>query len=120
MHELSIAQHIVEIVQQYVDPADEKNVAAIRLKVGAVAGVAADSLDFSFHAITADTPLMNARLEIESAPFRIECSACGAVSENDTGIAVCNFCGSVETKVLSGAELEMTEIELLDAVQVST
>ncbi len=120
MHELSIAQHIVEIVQQYVDPADEKIVAAIRLKIGAVAGVAADSLEFSFHAITADTPLMNARLEIESVPFRIECSTCGAVSENETGIAVCIFCGSMEAKVMSGAELEMTEIEILDAVQVST
>ncbi|MFZ1978613.1 MAG: hydrogenase maturation nickel metallochaperone HypA [Bacteroidota bacterium] len=120
MHELSIAQHIVEIVQQYVDPVNVKNVAAIRLKVGAVAGVVADSLEFSFHAITADTPLMKARLEIEHVPFRIECSICGVVSENETGIIVCDSCGSPDAKVLSGAELEMTEIEILEAVQVVT
>jgi hydrogenase nickel incorporation protein HypA/HybF len=119
MHELSIAQNIVELVRQHVNPADAKNVAAIRLKVGAVAGVAADSLEFSFHAITADTPLKNTRLEIEHIPFRVECLKCGVVSENETGIVVCDTCGSPDAKVLSGTELDMTEIEILEAVQAA-
>jgi Zn finger protein HypA/HybF involved in hydrogenase expression len=63
---------------------------------------------------------MNARLEIENVPFRIECLKCGAVSENESGSIVCESCGSMETKVLSGTELDMTEIEISEAVKVVT
>jgi hydrogenase nickel incorporation protein HypA/HybF len=112
MHELSIAQSIVEIIQQHVPVAEQDRVRAVRVKIGAVAGVVPDSLAFSFQAITAESVLKNARLEIESIPFQIHCTACGVTSENEAGFAQCTTCGSTETKILSGSEMHITEIEL--------
>ena len=66
MHELSIAQSILEIIQQHISESDWERVEAVRLKIGAFAGVVPDSLEFSFQAITAETSLNHARLEIES------------------------------------------------------
>jgi hydrogenase nickel incorporation protein HypA/HybF len=112
MHELSVAQNIVEIIQQHVPESEWERVAAVRLKIGACAGIVPDSLEFSFQALTADSCLGRAKLEIETIPFRIHCHACGTTVENEAGFAVCSQCGSMDTKILSGSEMDITEIEL--------
>jgi hydrogenase nickel incorporation protein HypA/HybF len=114
MHELSVAQSIVEIIQQHIPESEWGHVAAVRLKIGAVAGVVPDSLEFSFQAVIAESLLRHAHLEIESVPFRIHCNACDTTSENEVGFALCSTCGSTDTKILSGSELHITEIELAE------
>jgi hydrogenase nickel incorporation protein HypA/HybF len=115
MHELSVAQSIVEIIQQHIPESDWNRVTAVRLKIGAVAGVVPDSLEFSFQAITAESPFRRAKLEIEPVPFRLLCLTCNATREAEIGIAICSQCGSSDTKILSGLELNITEIELADS-----
>ena len=83
----------------------------VRLKIGAVAGIVPESLVFSFQAITADSSLFHAHLEIECIPFRIHCNTCHATTENDVGFALCDACGSTDTKILSGTELNIVEIK---------
>jgi hydrogenase nickel incorporation protein HypA/HybF len=115
MHELSVAQSIVEIIQQHIPESEWERVTAVRLKIGDAAGVVPDSLEFSFQAITAESLLRHARLEIESIPFRIHCNACDTTLENEIGFAVCSTCGSTDTKILTGSELNITEIEVADS-----
>lgn len=117
MHELSIAQSLLEILRQHVPSADLPHVRVVRVKVGAMAGVIPDSLAFSFTALTSDTPLRGARLEIVHIPFTIRCRECGATSAPDLGIALCPFCGSASTEIIAGTELQFTEIELADAAE---
>ena len=114
MHELSIAQSIVEIIQQYVPESERGRVTAVRLKIGAVAGIVPESLEFSFQAITAESSLSQAKLEIESVPFRIHCNTCNTTSENELGFALCDTCGSTDTKILTGSELNISEIEVAE------
>ena len=114
MHELSIAESILSIVRQYVSPDEEVRVRAIGIKVGESSGVVADSLEFSFSAITAETPLHHARLQIEHIPFTLFCTPCGEVRPGSGGAAVCPVCGGVDTKVLGGTELQVVDIELDD------
>ena len=97
MHELSLAQNIVDTIQQYVPRTDLGRVTVVRLKIGTCAGVVKDSLEFSFQAITADTVLRSSKLEIESVPFQIQCLKCHSVMENETGVALCSACGSADT-----------------------
>jgi hydrogenase nickel incorporation protein HypA/HybF len=114
MHELSVAQNIVEIIQQHVPESEWERVAAVRLKIGAVAGIVPESLEFSFQAITTESLLSHARLEIEFVPFRIHCHACNTTLENEAGFMLCSTCGSTDTKILSGSELYITEIEITE------
>ena len=116
MHELSIAQSILDIVRQHVPEQDLTEVRTVRVLVGEGSGVVADSLSFSFEAIVAHTPMAEARMEIERIPFRLECDACHVVSSNDDGLRLCPECGSASTKILSGTELRVKEIELSDHV----
>ncbi|HTP13579.1 MAG TPA: hydrogenase maturation nickel metallochaperone HypA, partial [Bacteroidota bacterium] len=68
MHELSIAQNIVDMVHQYAPTGNGETVKSVRLRVGEYSGVVADSLEFCFSAIVADTPLRGTTLEIERVP----------------------------------------------------
>jgi hydrogenase nickel incorporation protein HypA/HybF len=113
MHELSVAQSIVEIIQKHIPEPEWERVAAVRLKIGTAAGVVPESLEFSFQAITAGSSLGNARLEIESVPFRIHCNNCDTITE-EVGFAMCDKCGSTDTKILSGSELDIAEIEIAE------
>ena len=112
MHELSIAESIVDIIHQYVEEKHLPFVHDVSVKVGALAGVVPDSLEFSFAAITADTSLQNARLRIVSVPFVIHCSECDVTSDPDSPVAICPRCGGMATETLSGTELQVAEIEV--------
>lgn len=114
MHELSIANSILDIVREHVPPEQLSSVKSVKLKVGDQAGVVVDSLEFSFMALTADSPLRSARLDIEHVPFRIACNSCHVTSSSAGGFALCPQCGSGETEILSGMELRVVEIELLE------
>ena len=114
MHELSIATNIIETVKHIVPEKQWKDIDVIRLKIGTGAGVVADSLKFSFDAVKAETKIDNAHLEIESVPFRIHCNSCNEDGENESGIALCGKCGSADTKIISGTELIISEIEITE------
>lgn len=115
MHELSIAQSILEIVQQNLPQEDLHSVKSVKVQVGELCGVVPDSLEFCFSAIAAETSLYQARLEIERIPFTVYCPTCRRTAASALGVALCPQCGSAETNVLSGTELRVLEIELEDS-----
>ncbi len=117
MHELSIAESILDLIRDHVQPADHRLVTSVKVRVGALAGVVPDSLEFCFSAITRETPFASATLEIEHIPAVVECSTCNTTFPSDMGIVVCPRCGNGNTKLISGTELQVAEIELLDPVE---
>jgi hydrogenase nickel incorporation protein HypA/HybF len=70
MHELGLAESILDIVRDHVPPGREAAVRRVRVRIGEFAGVLPDSLAFCFGAITAGTPFVDASLEIERVPGR--------------------------------------------------
>jgi len=118
MHELSIAQDILEIIRLNVPPEDLGQIESVRMKIGEFAGVVADSLQFSFMAITSGTDMDRVKLEITHVPFLIKCNLCGKESTNEFGMMVCE-CGSGDTEIISGNELKVTEVKLFDREEVT-
>ena len=114
MHELSIAQNIVETVNQYVPNVRNNSVKSVRLRIGELSGVVADSLEFCFSAITADTPLSGTTLEIERIPYTLHCLPCDKVFTSELGVVLCPACGGNNTRVVDGIEMRVVEIELND------
>lgn len=114
MHELSIAQGIVDIVHQYVPNGEGAPVKSVLVKIGEQSGVVPESLKFCFAAITADTSLGGANLQIERVPVTIECKTCKKIFTTDSGFTICSMCGGSDTEVMSGTELQVVEIEVED------
>lgn len=116
MHELSIAQDILAIIRQNVPHEELKNIQSVNVKIGEMAGVVPDSLEFCFQAIVSETEMKDAKLVIEKIPFVLECSSCGKTSTNEFGIRICSHCSSPDTNVISGLEMQVVDIELDESV----
>ena len=112
MHELSIAQEILGIVHQYVPDPKENYIKAVRVKIGKMSNILADSLTFCFDAIIQETPIKGARLEIIELPVSIKCSGCNSISEIEPPVFACPECGSNQIKIIGGTELQVDEIEI--------
>jgi len=112
MHEMSIAESILDIVRQHVPPARVPEVTAVRVRIGSLSGVVAESLAFCFEALVTDTPLGGARLDIERVATTCACGDCGHRFEPEALIFLCPSCGSGRTRLESGADLQVVHVEL--------
>ena len=115
MHELGLAQSILDLVRQHVPDADLPSVRAVRVRVGAMAGVVADSLEFCFSAILTGTPCAGAYLAIEPVPAQARCRACAAEFALRTPVFQCPSCRGTAVEMVSGRELQVVDVELEDA-----
>ncbi len=114
MHELSIAQNILEIVHQYVPEEQRSEVQSVKVQVGRLSGVVPDSLDFCFSVIIGETPLAGAKLDIQQTPARSRCSQCSTAFEIEGATFNCPSCGGTDLEILSGTELQVIEVELAE------
>jgi hydrogenase nickel incorporation protein HypA/HybF len=114
MHEMSVAQSIIDIVRQHLPPEDGAPVLSIRLKVGRMSGVVPASLGFCFEALTSGTRLGGAALVIDEVPLTARCGGCGATSEVPFPFRECPACRSDAMTMVSGTELQVVDIELGD------
>ena len=65
MHELSIAEGIIEIVERTAAANDVRSVRAVRVAIGELAGVDIPSLEFAWESVRKGGVAENAVLEIE-------------------------------------------------------
>jgi hydrogenase nickel incorporation protein HypA/HybF len=112
MHELSIAQNIIEIVKENVPEKDLCKVITIFLEVGDFSGIVSDSLLYCFDVIKSDTQLGNAKMEIKKIPFILFCNDCKSETTNNMGIRFCEKCSSNNTKIISGTDMQIIKVEL--------
>lgn len=114
MHELSLAQNIVESIKENVEEHNLSMVREVKMEIGAASGVVSDALIFAFNTIVKDSPLASAYMVAELVPFVVHCNDCQIDTTNETGFMVCGHCGSGSVTVVSGTELVLKQIELYD------
>jgi len=114
VHELSIAASIVEIVERSIPAEPAVPVLRVSIRVGRLAGVVNDSLEFCFSAVTSGTRLDGATLAIESVPVTLRCGECGKTSVIDDIAFTCPSCASPGVSLETGTELQVTEVEIAD------
>lgn len=112
MHELSIANSVLEAVRTEVQRRPGARLVKVGLRVGELAGVDPEALSFSFQAITHGTEFEHATLEIEARPRRHRCPKCGVEFNVQDYNTACPDCGASRTECISGDELELAYLEL--------
>lgn len=108
VHELAITQSVVAAVTERLPGA---RVTCVRLEIGSMSGVVADSVRFCFDLVTEGTNLEGASLEVVEPAARCQCRDCGADFEPDPMIALCP-CGSASVDVLSGQDLKIISVRV--------
>jgi hydrogenase nickel incorporation protein HypA/HybF len=113
MHELAIAESIVEGVTRHAQECRAQRVTSVRVQIGEASGIVNDSLAFSFEMIATMEPLLNgARLEIERVPHRARCRRCNQEFDVIRFVAQCPTCETWETDIISGTELRVLDMEI--------
>jgi len=108
MHELAVAQAIIEKVEQWRQSEGGLRISAVGVRIGLLTDLVPDSLEFGFEALTSGTRFENTRLEIERVPITGRCAGCGQSFTVESFLFVCPECGGRDVALLSGNELDIS------------
>ena len=113
VHELSIVSSVVDSVTETLQSYPGARVKEVRLRVGALAAVVEDSLQFCYEIATEDTPLQGSTLVIKTIPVLMHCHRC-AQNVEIAGLQSfrCPLCDNPVSDLRQGRELEIESIEI--------
>jgi hydrogenase nickel incorporation protein HypA/HybF len=116
MHELSIVSSVVESVMETLEAYPGARVKEVRLRVGALAAVVEDSLQFCYELATEDTQLAGSKLVVKKLPVVMYCEPCGQEVELESLQSFrCPRCDAPVGDLRQGRELEIEAIEIDEA-----
>ena len=113
MHELYLAESILNIIQDYAEQQRFSKVNSILLSFGRLSCIESRSLQFAFEVQAKNTNAENASLEFRILPAVIHCFSCEKDLEVETYSAVCPQCGGEEVILTGGTEeLQILEMDV--------
>lgn len=116
MHELSIVSSIVDSVTETLAAYPGARVKEVRLRVGALAAVIEDSLQFCYGIATEGTPLEGSILVVKILPVIMHCQSCKKeVQLTSLQSFRCPTCDEPVGELRQGRELEIESIEIDEA-----
>ena len=112
MHEMGIANSILEAVKIELQHHPGVRAAKIGIRIGEMQAIDEDALQFCFEVLVRDTDQEGVKLEIELCPRLHRCHSCRSeftVREYDYH---CPQCRAVSTECVSGDQLELAYLEV--------
>lgn len=111
MHEMSIAQGIIDLCSEH---AGGRRVKSLEVEIGELSTVVPEAIEFCFEACSRGTLLEGSQLNIERIPGRGECQDCGMETPLAELFGACQSCGSCRVVIIAGEEMRVREIEVED------
>ncbi len=117
MHEVGIAASLVETAERHLERVPHGPVRRLLVRIGELAGVNPESLDFAFTCVSRGTELEGARLEVERVALTVDCDACGRRTPVADCVFRCGACGAEAVRVATGRELQFVSIDTDDPAE---
>ena len=112
---------IVDSVTESLAAYPGARVKEVRLRVGALASVIEDSLQFCYGIATEGTALDGSKLVVHMLPVLVHCAKCGADAELPSLQSFrCPQCDEPVADLPQGRELEIDSIEIEEAEETGT
>ena len=111
MHEISLAQSVLQIIEDHSKSDNFTHVTAVWLEIGALAGVEPDALRFCFDAVTRNSLAQGARLEIVDIPGSGWCPQCRDTVAMQERYSACPRCGGYQLRATGGTQMRVRELE---------
>lgn len=112
MHEMSIAESVLQIVEDAARAEGGRKVNAVWLEIGQLASVEKESLRFCFDVVTRDSIAQGARLEIIETAGQGWCMKCACNVPLTALYEPCPGCGGFQIQVTGGEEMRVKELEI--------
>ncbi len=110
MHEMAIAESILEVVEQAARTQQCTRVTEIRLEIGALAGIELSALHFGLDVVLARSMAKDARVEIDTIAGEGWCMCCAQAVPLQALHDPCCCCGGHQIQPVKGTEMRVKEI----------
>lgn len=112
MHELSLAESAVALIEQAAERERFKHVRRVRLEIGALSCVDPDALRFAWQSAALGSCAAEAELVMLSTPGLGECPACGQRCAMETLYDLCPHCDGVPLRVCQGTKMRVKDLDV--------
>lgn len=113
MHEMSLVQSILDIVEEYKTRYAFNKVISITLSFGKASTVVPGALEFAFEVLSEDTVAKGAKLNFNIKPVVIYCMTCDKDFIVNSYESLCPECSGTEIMLSGGTEeLKLVEMDV--------
>ena len=112
MHEMSLCESILGIVEDEAEKQGFRKVSRVRLEIGALSGVDVEAMRFGFDVVTRGTLAEGAAPEIIELPGTAWCLPCARQVEVAQRYDACPLCGGYQLQVTGGEEMRIKDLEV--------
>lgn len=112
MHELSLCEGILKVLEEQAETQGFRRVRTVILEIGGLAGVETEALRFGFDSVMADSLAHGAKLEIIELPGQAWCMNCSATVTIGQRYDPCPRCGDYQVQVTGGDQMRIKELEV--------
>lgn len=112
MHEMSLAEGVLQIIEDAARSQGFRQVRTVWLEIGPLAGVEKEAMRFCFEVVMRDSIAHEARLEIVDTPGQGWCMQCASSVPVAELFGACPQCGSHQVQVTGGNEMRVKELEV--------
>ncbi|MRI58648.1 MAG: hydrogenase maturation nickel metallochaperone HypA [Epsilonproteobacteria bacterium] len=114
MHEYSIVQSLLDIIEESARRHGAKRVNRVVVKIGVLSGVEPHLLKVAFDTFKEASICRDAAMEMVIQPIVARCKECGEVSEFERGeiFFECRKCGGVELDIIDGEDMILQSLEM--------
>ena len=112
MHEMSLAESVLQVIEDSARANGFTRVKTVWLEIGALAGVEAEAMRFCFDMVVKDSIADGTRLEIIETAGQGWCMACAKTVPIAQRYDPCPDCGGYQVQPTGGLELKVRELEV--------
>jgi hydrogenase nickel incorporation protein HypA/HybF len=112
MHEMGVAQNILDIAVAAAQKEGAQKITRINLIAGELRGIVPMQLSFCFGIVSKDTIASGAYLNIEEVPVTAHCENCNSDFSVEEYQYICPKCSSTKIQLTGGTELRIKDIEI--------
>ncbi len=112
MHEMSLAESVLQIIEDTARAQKFAHVRTVVLEIGALSTVEAEAMLFCFDAVTRGSIAEGAQLQIVEIPGTGWCMECGKNVTLSERYGLCPECGDARVEITGGNELRVKDLEV--------
>jgi hydrogenase nickel incorporation protein HypA/HybF len=113
MHELSLCESILHVIEQQASTQKFTRVTRVWLEIGKLACVEVDAMRFCFDVVMKDSIAESSILEIIEVPGQAWCLICEKNVLVNQRYDECPDCGSYQLQVNQGEQMQIKELEVV-------
>ena len=110
MHEMSIAEGIIQTVLSAAGDSGARRVSRVELAVGQMRLVVPEAMEMAWRAVSEGTIADGSELAMTEVPIEARCRQCGRAFTPQIDDYLCPGCGQADVDIIAGDDIILTSI----------